>query len=137
MPTQGRAPAAADEHRSSGGASQLPEQNVAGVYGAATPPTSFVNESCFFNGHGSFFSSAGRSPIAKPWMQPQYSDSATWATNFGPSVQQEQDHCTFEVSARASTFEVTAQNCGHVPKPTVASTFECELMAMCAVAIPV
>jgi len=43
--------------------------------------------------------SAGRSPIA------------------------EQDHCTFEVSAKTSTFEVTGQNYGLVPKSPVACYF--------------
>ncbi|CAN6315803.1 unnamed protein product [Urochloa humidicola] len=65
------------EQSSSGLISRVPEQRSLG-YGAATPPRSFTDGGCFFNGSaGGFFNSAGQSPIAQPWTS-QCSDPATW-----------------------------------------------------------
>jgi len=44
--------AATPEQVTSGRAAQVPDQNEASGYGAATPPTSFSDGSCFFDGAG-------------------------------------------------------------------------------------
>ncbi|CAN6215258.1 unnamed protein product [Urochloa humidicola] len=68
---------------SSGLISRVLEQRSLG-YGAATPPRSFTDGGCFFNGSaGGFFDSAGQSPIAQPWTS-QCSDPATWGNNATP-----------------------------------------------------
>ncbi|KAG2632955.1 hypothetical protein PVAP13_2NG133503 [Panicum virgatum] len=47
----------------------------------ATPPGSFTDGSCFFNGSiGGFFGSTGQSPVAQPW-NPQSSDPAIYNPN--------------------------------------------------------
>jgi len=65
--------AATPEQVTSGRAAQVPDQNEASGYGAATPPTSFSDGSCFFDGAGGFFNS---SSMSQPWML--NSNPATW-----------------------------------------------------------
>jgi len=65
--------AATPEQVTSGRATQVPDQNEASGYGAATPPTSFSDGSCFFDGAGGFFDS---SSMSQPWML--NSNPATW-----------------------------------------------------------
>jgi len=65
--------AATPEQVASGRAAQVPDQNEASGYGAATPPTSFSDGICFFDGAGSFFDS---SSMSQPWML--NSNPATW-----------------------------------------------------------
>ena len=65
--------AATPEQVTSGRAAQVPDQNEASGYGAATPPISFSDGSCFFDGAGSFFDS---SSMSQPWML--NSNPATW-----------------------------------------------------------
>ncbi|CAN6201828.1 unnamed protein product [Urochloa humidicola] len=77
-----RVPLVSDQS-SSGWAARVPEQRNSG-YGTATPPRSFTDGSCFFNGSaGGFFGSAGQSPVTQPWNS-QSSDPATWGNNATP-----------------------------------------------------
>ncbi|CAN6215753.1 unnamed protein product, partial [Urochloa humidicola] len=69
------------EQRSSSWATRVPEQRSSG-YGTATPPRSFTDGDCFFNGNVSaFFDSAEQSPVTQP-CDSQSSDPATCSCKY-------------------------------------------------------